>query len=123
MALSLTFPKNSHVPKASADSILNLHTQNASDYLLQAFLTGSMPRPLTDRKFPTKNRHNGSKNPFTFDGLLRRLSIREDPAFFEGTQAQAEVSGLLRREGLKSSPESNSRVAEEAENSPQSRNA
>ena len=54
-----------------------------------------MPRHLSDHKFPTKKRPKISKNPFNLDGLLRRLSFREDFAFFDGPRAQAEVSDML----------------------------
>lgn len=53
-----------------------------------------------DHKFPTKSRRTVSKNPFTFDGLRRRLSTRADSDFLDGAQAQAEVSDILRREGF-----------------------
>ena len=80
----------------------------------------SMPRRFPDHKFPTKHRRTVSKNPFTFDGLLRRLSFRADPALLE---TQAVVSNTFQCETWLWSSKSKVQIAEEAENSPRSKNA
>ena len=66
-----------------------------------------MPRYLQDHKFPTKKRPKVSKNPFNLDSLVRRLSFRAGPAFFEGPRAQAQVSDFFPHTRLLRSPKLN----------------